>query len=173
MESDILRCCLKLITTGTDLQGFYVLAANEVNLIDKSRLPCVAIINSDPSFLPGTHWIALYIFKVRQTVCAVYFDSYANPIEAYKIEISFHIIQQSRRVLQAFNSSLCGVWCLAFIYYNSRRKPISWFENLFSCNLEQNDERVRSFYKKIASVPFSRTTSLSTQRCCARKLNYF
>jgi hypothetical protein len=54
MNSDELRCCLKLICRSTQIKNTYVLASNEVNIIDKTKLPCAVIVNSDPSNKPFT-----------------------------------------------------------------------------------------------------------------------
>ena len=77
--------------------------------------PAALIINSDPSHLPGQHWVALFL---ESKAIAEYFDPYGlSPID--------DIFKFSKRVSRTliFNkwwiqhpvSSNCGLYCIYFL----------------------------------------------------------
>lgn len=43
----------------------FVVASDEIKEIDTSTLPVACVVNADPISLPGSHWIALYIYSRR------------------------------------------------------------------------------------------------------------
>ena len=116
------------------------------------------ILNTDPSFMDGTHWVALY----REPYSPLeFFDSLGSPPSAY----GFHFpdsCQFNNQPLQSFTSSLCGEYCLLFLYLRSlytlettRSLPKSKFRQTcskladlaYSC--PKRDVIVRKFYNSI------------------------
>lgn len=80
-----------------------------------SRLyPYCAVVNTDNSNEPGTHWIAIY---VSNSTNIEYFDSFAlQPNEIIQDYLSqFSNIKHSKVQLQTINSTVCGQYAIYFI----------------------------------------------------------
>ena len=75
----------------------------------------VCVINLDEYFDIGTHWIALYVNDKTVT----YFDSFGVehiPKETKKFINNKNIIANIFRI-QAYDSVMCGYFCIGFINY--------------------------------------------------------
>ena len=114
--------------------------------------PYALIINTDNHDRPGVHWVAVYLNKNGH---AIFFDSYGMPPS-----VSHHhqrIRKNSTRFgwntkrLQSFNSTVCGQYCVMFLYFMSHGYTLDHFYNLFSNNYKLNDNFVRQFFKKISN----------------------
>jgi hypothetical protein len=170
MESDTLACCLKIILQNTKVKNSYVVARNELSLVDLKRLPVFVISNTQDIDKRGEHWISIFFYKKHGVVVAETFDSYGNNVEEkYHLKLPCKIVNKSSKVLQNCNSALCGVWCLMYIYYRSRQRSLAAFESRFSYNLERNDNIVRQFYNRFKVLKrYKRYPLLS---CCTRNVN--
>ena len=88
----------------------------------------------------GTHWIALFI-KPKYTV---YFDSFG--VEHIPKEINKFI---GNKDLLAYDSIMCGYFCIEFINYMFNGKTLLEYTNLFSSNdFKNNDEIIKRIFKK-------------------------
>ena len=96
-----------------------------------SSYPTALIINSDPSHLPGQHWVALF---VENETVSEYFDPYGlSPID--------EIFRFSKRVSRTliFNkwwiqhpvSSNCGLYCIYFLVARTGGVKFEEFVNYF------------------------------------------
>ena len=90
------------------------------------------VINLDQYSDIGTHWIALYVLN-NDVTC---FDSFGvehipKEIKAYigNKNIKTHIFR-----IQAYNSIMCGYFCIRFIDFMLAGKILTEFTNLFSSN---------------------------------------
>ena len=116
-----------------------------VGIYSKDRLPSVLkkgfyIINLNNHNEPGSHWVALYYNHLDYSI---YFDSYGFPApEAVQKRIKPYLFND--RDIQSINSSACGYFCIAFIYFlyfkQDKYEAFDVFINLFSENLMRNDE---------------------------------
>jgi hypothetical protein len=64
--------------------------------------PCSIIINTDPSYLPGKHWVAISIDSKGN---CNYFDSFGEPPNKYKI---IHFLQKNC-LKKVFSSVYMGI----------------------------------------------------------------
>ena len=92
-----------------------------------------------------THWIALYV----RNDC-IYFDSFG--LEYIPNEIKQFIGNKSITSnifrLQAYNSVMCGYFCIAFIDFMLKGKTLLQFTNMFSPNdFKKNDEIIKKYFK--------------------------
>ena len=88
------------------------------------------VINLDKHEDAGTHWIALYVKNKK----VVYFDSFVVehvPKEIIKFIKNRDIIAIIFR-LQAYDSIMCGYFCIKFIDYMFDDKTLIDYTNLFS-----------------------------------------
>ena len=118
------------------------------NLVIQS-FPCFIIVNTDSSDMPGSHWIALGIFKSRIEI----FDSLGFQILNWpRIPCSMlnflHKFSQTRRIvvsrrIQSDDSVLCGYFCIFYIlfrHFSSLSYLLSFFD------IVNNDDTLIKFF---------------------------
>ena len=107
--------------------------------------PRLLVCNTDPSYKPGTHWIAIH---VDRNGCGEYFDSFGRPpdkhceryMNTYCRTWTFNRVQ-----LQSIISSFCGFYCCMFCLLRCRSVDMNKFVNLFTNDTGFNDSIVHSF----------------------------
>ena len=124
-----------------------VLASDEVPVRIKNK-PKLYICNTDSRYLPGTHWLTIYVQPGGKVE---YFDSLGVPVrDAFLDFVTCHghnyYSYNSDRV-QGF-SDACGHYCLFFCYYRARGELFETIMNKFTSNLNANDLIVKSFYRR-------------------------
>lgn len=116
-----------------------------------SKRPCALIVNTQPSHMSGEHWVCMY-FDVYNNVD--YFDSFGllpfvPEIEAFVLNNSKHQYYNLRR-LQSSDSSVCGLYCLYFLYFKMRRVKVSTILDIFHFqNFAYNDRIVCKFLARV------------------------
>ena len=101
----------------------------------RRREPCCFrarsfVANTDPSTLPGYHWVAFVVFADRPSVI-YFFDSFGMPLSSYDdlyqtclnkgYFSDTHIVASvNTRSLQGPTSSVCGHYCVLFLYLCAR-----------------------------------------------------
>ena len=111
------------------------------------------VINLDEYSDIGTHWIALYVKNNDIT----YFDSFG--VEHIPKEIKAFINRPSSSALQnrniktnifriqAYDSIMCGYFCIAFIDFMLKGKSLTEYTNLFSPNdFKKNDDTILNYF---------------------------
>lgn len=101
------------------------------------------IINTDPSFAEGRHWVALCCLKDCNTV--EYFDSYGKepfPMLDQHLKMLNVNVRYNACVLQGQTSDVCGDYCVLFCFFSSRGHDMEYFISLFSVNTALNDNIV-------------------------------
>ena len=97
------------------------------------------VINLDEYHDIGTHWIALYV----NNKIAIYFDSFGVehiPKEIMNFIGRKKIITNIYRI-QAYDSIMCGYFCIGFINFMFNGKSLTDYTNLFSPNdFNKNDD---------------------------------
>ena len=90
------------------------------------------VINLDEYHDVGTHWVALYVNNKTVT----YFDSFG--VEHITKEIEKFIGNKSILTnifrMQAYDSIMCGYFCIGFINFMFNGNNLTDFTNLFSPN---------------------------------------
>ena len=93
----------------------------------------------------GTHRVALYIYNKTVT----YFDSFVVehiPKEIIKFTDNKNIITIIFRI-QAYDSIMCGYFCIGFINFKSNGNSLADYTNLFSPNdLKKNDDIILKYF---------------------------
>ena len=111
------------------------------------------IVNTDPSSLPGTHWLAVYINGDRRKPGEV-FDSYGRvpPLTLQRWLTKYCTTwTHTKRFLQGPLSSLCGVYCI-FVLDLKCTTGRSFKEIVDSefCELAvKNDSKMRTYLEKL------------------------
>lgn len=123
--------------------------------LDELTLPQYFVINSCKASLNSVnfcHWTSLAVFSKR----IFYFDSSGLPTHLSNvhirefIQLQNKIVHSSRKQIQGFSSSLCGLFCLTFMaciaLKISFKSFLSFFRN--NHNLDKNDGVVRKLFKQ-------------------------
>ena len=105
------------------------------------------VINLDEYENTGTHWVSLFV-KTKYTV---YFDSFG--VEHIPKEINKFISNKKIKAIifriQAYDSIMCGYFCIEFINYMLKGKTLLDYTNLFSPNdFIKNDQIIKRIFKK-------------------------
>ena len=104
----------------------------------------VFAINLDEYFDTGTHWIALYVVNN-----VTYFDSFGVehiPKQIKKFINESTIVTNIFRI-QAYNSIMCGYFCIGLIDFILAGKTSTDFTNLFSpSNFKENDDIILNYF---------------------------
>ena len=117
-----------------------------------ARLQCdqSLIFNASDSDEIGTHWLCLYQNSNAELEM---FDSCGNSPSFYNLQDKLpysRTIAYNKRKLQGVYSSVCGVYCMQYLFYKSRGYPTSKIVNdLFSADLNQNDRRTIDYIKTL------------------------
>ena len=103
------------------------------------------IINLDEYESIGTHWIAFYVNAENVT----YFDSFGVehiPNEIKKFIRNKNIMTNIYR-MQAYDSTMCGYFCIGFIDFMLKGKSLLEYINLLSSNeYKKNDKIIKKFF---------------------------
>ena len=98
------------------------------------------VINLDEYSDIGTHWVALYVQNNNVT----YFDSFGVEHIPKKIKAFINCTSSSalhnKNIktnilrIQAYDSIMCGYFCIGFVDFMLKRKNLTEFTNLLSLN---------------------------------------
>ena len=99
----------------------------------------------------GTHWIALYVKNKDIT----YFDSFGG--EHIPKEIKAFIKNENIKTnifrIQAYDSIMCGYFCIRFINFMFKGKTLTEYTNLFSpSDFTKNDNVILNYFMKYVYI---------------------
>ena len=102
------------------------------------RFPCCVIANTDPSSMPGEHWVVLLI---KPDGSGEFFDSFGLPPSVYGFHRWFpsHRVTVNPVMLQKSEAS-CGYFCLYYLYH--RASGLRMGQIVHSLSRLQDDEFV-------------------------------
>ena len=128
--------------TNFEMQKYH---QNELKFNDLPKIKDGAyVINLDEYKPIGTYWIAFYVNAQKVT----YFDSFGGehvPKEIKKIMGNKNIITNIYRI-QAYDSIMCGYFCIGFVDFMLKGKSLLDYTNLFSPN-EKNDKIILKYFR--------------------------
>ena len=123
--------------------------AQSLSLSDQ-RFPLCFVANIDPSSKPGEHWVSFFLTNPH---APEFFDSLGLPPSIY----GFHITPtfQSHYPIQSLFSTVCGQYCIYFLYHRSLGSSFSDILAPFSRrDLEWNDSHVAHFVSQLVSFRY-------------------
>ena len=141
--------------TNIEISEYYSNEPRFNGVYSRDNLPKITkkvayVINLDEYENTGTHWIALFI----KTNEFIYFDSFGIkhiPKEINKFTRSKELgsaVGSNKKIkanvfrIQAYDSIMCGYFCIVFINYMLKGKTLLDYTNLFSPNNFKKDDRV-------------------------------
>jgi len=119
-------------------------------LPDNPQKPCYFVVNTDPAYLPGKHWIVIHIDKFGKIE---YFDSFGRaPLQRNFVEF----IQKygksfiyNKEQIQSNTSTTCGKFCILYIAFRANGLSMKEIISLFSTDTEYNEMLLKNLYKKL------------------------
>ena len=107
------------------------------------------VINLDEYSGIGTHWIALWV-NINDVT---YFDSFGVEHIPKEIKTSIVLHSQNKNFktnifrIQAYDSVMCGYFCIRFIDFMFKEKTLTEYTNLFSPNdFKRNDDTILKYF---------------------------
>ena len=112
------------------------------------------VINLDEYHYIGTHWVALYVNNKIVT----YFDSFGvehipKEIMKFIARTSFGLGSRRKKIMrniyrtQAYDSIMCGYFCIGFINFMFNGKSLADYTNLFSpYDFNKNDDIILNYF---------------------------
>lgn len=96
---------------------------------ERRRKPCAYVVNTDEISGPGKHWVCIYFPKSKPVE---YFDSFGLYPKKYFIEFMKNDFLFHSNFLQQVNSTVCGQYCIAYIYLRCKGLCMAEILNLFN-----------------------------------------
>ena len=128
-----------------------------------THFPSCLIANTDKASGKGEHWVA---FWFDSPYSCEFFDSYG--LSPFDYGFSFSCTSFNSRTLQSLTSSVCGQFCIYYLYSRSRGLSLSHIINSFFSNLGWNDYQVAHFVNKHFGISNASLTSHICQSCGPR-----
>ena len=126
-----------------------VFALDEIVHIKQKSFPSADVFNFDPSYKPGSHWVAVYIDRKGRPE---YFDSFGRP-PTREIKDFLYTCAESWKYnhipVQEFYSMTCGQFVVFYIYQRCSGLTLkSILQKYFNPQAKiMNDVLVRDFVK--------------------------
>lgn len=109
--------------------------------------PVYMISNLDPDTKPGSHWVAIFI---DVNGVGEYFDTFGRKPHGYHLTFLKRNSCKwtySSKIIQNIFSSLCGEYCLLYLYLKLRGISLRDFEKMFTVNTVYNDNLLKVMFK--------------------------
>lgn len=137
---------LHILLRHPNLKFLGVFSSDEIP--NPTTYPSCCVINLDPRYLPGSHWVAVYFSSPN---LIEFFDSYGNAPSIYNLPLpkTPHILFNPYP-LQKINSKVCGHYCIFYLYHRAKGSSLQ----KISSHLRQikSDMYVRSYIQKLVSL---------------------
>ena len=125
--------------TNFEIKGYYQNEPRFNGIFSRDNLPNTIkngayVINLDEYRDVGTHWVAFYV----NNKTAIYFDSFG--VEHIPKEIMKFIGSNNKNIItniyriQAYDSIMCGYFCIGFISFMFDGNSLTDYTSLFSPN---------------------------------------
>ena len=114
---------------------------------------CFIIVNLDTSDRPGSHWIAIGIFKNSIEVFdSLGFDLLSWPTVPHGLLSFLHRVSFRKRIkviprIQSKRSTLCGIFCVFYIILRSRFSLTTILTYFSLSSLATNDSKLIRFFR--------------------------
>jgi hypothetical protein len=104
------------------------------------------IVNTDKQLGDGTHWQGVTRLDGTITVFCSLASSLSPNLLNFVHCNSDHVIRNTK-ALQPLLSTLCGSYCIAFLYFTARKVSLKDFLEKFAGNTESNDQQIMKFMR--------------------------
>ncbi len=147
MKSSQIRAILRQHASSATFQTVQVCASNELpRIVQEWQKPALFIVNTDPNYRDGSHWVATVLFKRcnESLVHTYFFDPLGFPPSEYDKSLTRFLHANSSPVsrahnslnIQPFESASCGYYCTYFALTLTQHalNPFSTVYAMFNLN---------------------------------------
>lgn len=153
METQQLEKAIKHDSCLSTLGHSGVLAADELSLIKR---PGAYIVNTDPSHMPGQHWIAIYVPDQGPLEIFDPLGFHPNHYTFLKMYLKGKKIKYNVKRWQQAGTSTCGQFCIFYLYHKCRGWTLSHILDYYwNSDLNQNERLVVRFVGHYFCIPCS------------------
>lgn len=153
----------------------FVVAIDQLKYIKARRFAIV--LNNEPHYMAGMHWIALYKGSKSRTLeifCSygVLAQNYGKEITEFAKLHNLHIVQNTER-FQAQNSMMCGYFSLYFLFF--RNKGLSFLKVLDMMkkqSLKKTEKNCKLLFSQIKFPLFSKCRLACAKWCKMNNLDF-
>jgi hypothetical protein len=162
-DSNQLSTILKKIrVSNSTFEGIFARDTLPKNI---NSFPTYLIVNTDLSSGQGEHWVSILYFS---NDVVEFFDSFGFPPHVYNIPLVHCSLFNSKR-LQSDNSTVCGQYCVYYLYYRLRGHTLASIISSFSINnFYWNDKQVAKFIRNHFNVSNKLSRCNGNQKCISR-----
>jgi hypothetical protein len=110
------------------------------------------IVNTDPHYSPGTHWIAIFVDCNGQR--GEFFDSFGRPPnELFAEYMNKHCSSwiYNKKQLQSVVSKFCGYYCVVYCMLRSLGRNLHYIVGKFTRDTGFNDALIKNCLRLIVS----------------------
>ena len=138
------------LLTNFEIIKYYENESRFNGVYSRDNLPRIKdgtyVINLDEDSDIGTHWISLWVNNSNNVT---YFNSFR--VEHIPKEIKTLIGNKDIKInifrIKAYNSIMCGYFCIGFIDFMLAGKTLTEYTNLFSPNnFKKNDDIILNYF---------------------------
>ena len=136
--------------TNFEIQKYYENEPKFDGVYSRDNLPRIKdgayVINLDECSDIGTHWVSLWVNNSNN---ATYFHSFRVELILKRIKtlISNKNFKTNVFRIQAYNSIMCGYFCIGFIEFMLKVKTLTENTKFFSPNnFKKNDDIILNFF---------------------------
>lgn len=131
-----------------------VLACDQLPNIIINSVPAIVVINTQPSTMPGAHWLAVYIDRYRY---GYFFDSFGHAPTYHDFPEDINIFLQkncidvcySKKQVQNDGSVTCGQHCIYLLCHIQSGITYQKVLDMYGPDLHCNDMMVCKFVSRI------------------------
>ena len=131
-------------TTSKIFRGTYPID----KLPTRVNYPSCFVINNQPSYKNGEHWVAVYFTKDKK---GIFFDSFGKSPTFYKLDKflrkNSNDLVYNNKQIQTLFSEYCGYYCLLFLLFISKNNNLTNFVKLFK-KPYYNDKMIKNYLEK-------------------------
>lgn len=141
MDTYEIQLCMNKISSSFQSNVF---AANRLPIW--VNRPAYVISNLDPDSKPGSHWVAIHI---DNNGIGEYFDSFGRKPAGYHKQFLNRNAKRwfyNHHSFQNLFTSVCGEYCLVYLYLKNKGKTMCDLQSLFSESSLCNDLIVRNMF---------------------------
>ena len=159
-----INCLVPSLLGGVRWLG--VFARDELPDVGGEIRPWCLILNTDPKDKPGTHWLVLYASSDGPLE---FFDSYGLPPSYYSLNSlePLYLLYS----FQSPSSSVCGHYCIVYVYLRSRNKSLSQMFHLL-LNISNRDVWVKRYVHNLQNIFRILKPCHRTGQCCQLKCQF-
>ena len=159
---------LRVLTEDANLRKNYFGVYALDKIPTKPPLPCFLVVNTDPSYAPGQHWVAIHINSYGY---GEWFDSYGLSPSFYNAKFETYLKRNTTHFeypqiqLQELSSTVCGVYCIYFLTLRAQGIPYETILSPFNDDYVQNDKVVTGYINKMYNrhIPIYNQTFLGQE----------